>query len=62
MNLQELVYSSPSGNDVAWEDLSDKEWNNVSHYRGKCDSLYLSSLEEQFMFLCFVTLSEYGDF
>lgn len=58
MPLEELVFDYPSGNDVAWEHVTDDDWMIVADYRCDENSIYGLSLEEQFMLLCFVVQSE----
>lgn len=58
-NIKELIYCNPSGKDVAWEYLNYKDWVKLQSYVDWSESLYFAmNLEEQFMFLCFVILSE----
>jgi hypothetical protein len=56
--MEKVVFYKPSTSDVAWEDMSDEDWCIISDYRGDNDSLYDLSLDEQFMFLCFVVQAE----
>lgn len=59
MKMEELVFNYPSTNNVAWENITDKDWNILCKYREDYESLYEQmSLDEQFMFLCFVVQSE----
>lgn len=60
VNLIELKYLPPISDDVSWEDLENSEWNYYyDKYVGGYESIYFElDLQEQFMFLCFVILSE----
>ena len=63
LSLNELIFAAPSGLDVAWEDLNNEEWDNITEYRGDENLIYCDmNLEEQFMFLCFIVLAQGGEF
>lgn len=64
MKLKKLIFVKPDFKDesVKWEELDNRDWDVICQYRGN-HSIYLKmSMEEQFMFLCFVALSEGVDF